>query len=390
MAHRTALAVALAIALAATVPVIGCRGDEPDPPTLPTRTPSRVTAIPLATDTAPPTSEADATGAAAATLAAAPQAVETVTDTVPAETLLPDDPEAVIVQLARIEPSPWEPRILAQMQPHFSLQANGFGVFTTPFGESVTGWYQTAITPSLGLNFLKILMDEIDVLDLATRHGIREAEYVTGLDGRPAGTGVLGVIYVRAKGREGRLVIPEETMRRPPEGPDHDRLLRLHSVVLALQVWKQGVARTFEPEQKLAVANVMGWWSDLRLPFTPESAAAFGTAARSRIPADAPVADWPLPSPTLADAFDADYGAEPAELLLQGDELTLVLEAERQRPASFWGPLWQDAAGPGLYLVGVRVGVPGSNQTVLDYEYELPRRGIGLPTATPAPLNPQG
>jgi hypothetical protein len=86
-------------------------------------------------------------------------------------------------------------------------------------------------------------------------------------------------------------------------------------------------------------------------------------------------------------AFDADYGAEPAELILQQPDSAAVLREElifhRARPASFWGPLWEDPAGaPGsdglLYSVGVRPSVPGGNEVILDYAYTVPRRGIGI------------
>jgi len=383
MAHRKASAVAIALVITA-VASAGCLGGSRDKAAPPTRTPPRFLAQAQDTAAPPPTSEAEATAAAAATLAAAPVPAEAITISRPADTLLPPDPNAVILQFTRIEPSPWQPEILGQMQPHFSLQASGLGVFTSPFGDSHSGWYQTVITPTYGLAMVKLLLDDIDIVDLAARHGIAEAEYVTNPDGSPARTQVLGVIYAHALGKEGRLVIPEQLMEEPPPGPDHDRLARLHALVLALEVWKQGLVHDFSPDIKMAVGSVLGWWSDVRMPYSPTSAVAYGTRARARVPSDAPVADWPLDAPSLAAAFDADYGDDPKELLLRGDQLSLVLTAARQRPRSFWGPLWRQGA-PDRYLVGLRVAVPGSNQSVLAYSYELPRRGIGLGTATPAP-----
>jgi hypothetical protein len=387
MAHRRGLAFALAVALPvlALSVLAGCRGAAKRETVLPTRTPSRVVAQVLATSTNVPTTEAEATSAAAATRAAAPAAVETITATGPVETVLPADPKAVIVQLARIEPSPWEPQLLAEMRPHFSLQADGYGVFWSVVAGSDSGWYQTIITPTDGLNFLKLLMDDIDVLDLAARHSVTEANYAANLDGSPGGTGVLGVVYVRSAGREGRLVIPEKQMENPPAGPDHDRLLHLHAVVMALEIWKEGLVHDFTPEEKLGVGSALGWWSDVRLPYSPQSGVAFGTQARSRLPADAEVADWPLVAPSLADAFDAQYGDRPSELLLNGDDLNTLLAADRSRRTSFWGPLWRQAQDPATYLIGLRAGVPGSNHCVVSYKYHVPLRGMAPPTATPVP-----
>jgi hypothetical protein len=170
-------------------------------------------------------------------------------------------------------------------------------------------------------------------------------------------------------------------MENPPaDSPDRDRLLQLHSVVLALEVWKQGLGREFSPAEKEAVGSVMGWWSDQRLPYTPETAVAYGTRARSRIPADAPVAGWPLAERPLAGTFDAPLGAKPAEVILRGGELASVLAAQRGRPGSYWGPLWTESGDASRYLVGLRVGVPGRNEAVVEYSYELPRRGVGPST----------
>lgn len=384
MANRVPLAasVALGCTLLAGAALAGCGRGSDQAKVPPTRPPSRIKVEAEATPTARPTTEDEAARSAAATLAAAPAAVETVTTTEQTITLLPTDPDAVIVQLARIEPSPWEPQILAQMRPHFSLQASGFGVFHSPSGDSETAWYQTVMTPTSGLAFLRLLVDEIGVLDLASRHGVAEADYRTDRLGAPAGTDVLGVIYVHGQGKEGRLVIPEATMEEPPAGPDHDRLVRLHSVILALEVWKQGLFHDFSPEEKMAVGSALGWWSDVRLPFTPESGVAYGSRARANIPGDPAAALWPLGAPALAEAFDAPYGSEPAELLLRGAELAAVLGADLERPASFWGPLWRSGADSDLHLVGVRAAVPGSNQCVVDYTYKVPLRSIRPSPAT--------
>jgi hypothetical protein len=109
---------------------------------------------------------------------------------------------------------------------------------------------------------------------------------------------------------------------------------------------------------------------------------AYGTRPRANIPGDPATAVWPLGTPTLGEAFGVPYGAKPAELLLRGDDLSMVLAADRQRPASFWGPLWTEDGRPAA-LAGIRAGVPGGNHCVIEYTYQVPRRGLRPPTAVP-------
>lgn len=320
--------------------------------------------------------------------------------------VLPADPEAVIVQLARIEHSAWEPALKGQLVPHFSLQAKGFGVFQSSFGESLDGWYQTVLLPSEAESFLRILMDDVDVLELASRRPETPLTFTFDESGEPAECEAYGVVFVRSAQRHGRLVISECELENPT-GPDADRLRALAEVVNLLESWKSivdhaslappptaeasrrpaaDVSAISAQELPDAFRALLGFYSPIREPYTPDSAVAFGTRARSSIPANALKATWPI-TPLLATAFDADYGAAPTELRLVPPDSSSVLREElafhRARPASFWGPLWVDQAGfPGaddtLYSVGIRPSVPGSNEVVLDYEYSVPRRGIGV------------
>ncbi|MFN2115913.1 MAG: hypothetical protein ACK2T6_09360 [Anaerolineae bacterium] len=380
-----------ALLIAVPLAVVACRS-EPTAPPMSSQIQPVVTAAPLATSTPRPTTEAEATEAARATLAAAP----TVEGETPAQeggpAALPADPDAVVVQLARIEPSAWEPEILEEMGPHFSVQAGGFAVFSHVAGESDTGWYQSVITGTGTADLLALLMDEIDVLGIAARRGEPEARYRMGVDGEPEETGVLGVIYVRSADREGRLVIPEEDMESPaPDDPDAARLTRLHRLVKAVEVWKNGVARDFTPDEKAVLADSLGFWSDLQEPYTPQSAEAYGTASRSRVPSDAPVALWPLqnedgtPRP-IGELVKAGYGETPSQFTLEERDLAPTLNAAHERDvmtvlegySGFWGPIWRESGSPDKYLIGLRVGVPGGTKTAIDYEYVLPPRGIGL------------
>jgi hypothetical protein len=387
MPHRritlTALG-ALALVALALVPT-GCRAEAtPEPLANQIEAPRQAPVIPSAT--AVPTTEAQATQAARATYAAMPAASGTLTPT--GETRLPAEPDTVVVQLARIEPSPWEPDILAHMAPHFSLQASGYGVFRYVGGPSEWGWYQTVITPTDTLDFLKLLMDDIDVLDLAKRHGVGKVHFETGKDGKAAGSGVIGVIYVRSADREGRLVIAEKDMESPdPADPDAARLKKLHEVVKWIEIWKTVVERPFTPDYVALGDSILTWWTDKAFPYTPTSAVAFGTGGRSRVAGDAPIADWPLEKP-LSDVVKASYGDKPDEIRLEGSDLAAVLAGDNARERArlgafaegqkFWGPLWRDKGEAARYLVGVRAAVPGSNHVVIAYEYVVPKRGIAL------------
>jgi len=320
---------------------------------------------------------------------------------------LPADPEAVIVQLARIEHSAWEPAIKGQMAPHFSLQANGFAVFQSAFGESLDGWYQSAILPHEAEALLRTLVDDIGVLELAASRPEEPLAFTFDAEGEPEGCGAYGVIFVQSAQRKGRLVISECELEAP-EGPDAEALTELNEVVNVLESWKNIVdhaalapppteeAGSRRPTADLsdvppeglpdAFRSLIGFYSPIRQPYTPDSVVAFGTRARSSIPSDALRVTWPI-TPLLGMAFDADYGADPAELRLVPPDSTAVLREElifhRARPASFWGPLWEDPEGAAgsddlLYSVGVRPSVPGGNEVILDYAYSVPRRGIGI------------
>ncbi|MCB9175627.1 MAG: hypothetical protein H6648_00600 [Caldilineae bacterium] len=301
-------------------------------------------------------------------------------DTVVTTTLevgLPSDGDAPIVQFARIEPSPWEPEILADMHPNFSLQANGRIFYEFDGGSSREGWYQTALTPTLALDFVKLLWDEVGIAELAEALEAPDPAFETELNGQPIGSGPIGVIYVASTAGEVRLVVSQSDLENP-SGPYADRLKRLDDIIRALQLWRNYTESEASDLVKTGVAGTLGWWLDRRVPYTPEAALAFATLARGYLPANANVASWPLQGAddlALAEQVDAGFGADPVEIALSRDDYVLVRAEERRRGESFWGPLWQVADGS-RYLIGVRPAVPGANHSVIDYRYGVPKRGM--------------
>lgn len=357
-----------------------CGGDESEdeargaPPLPP---PSTLVALPSAT----PDEEASATAASrAASEAEAEEREASGLDPSAGPATLPAAGEAPVLQLARIEHSAWEPEILAQMTPHLSLQANGFLVFSSPYGGSEDGWYQTVITPQETEALLRIFMDEIGVLELAESRGEPPIVFETAADGEPEGCEAYGVIYVRSAEREGRLLISECEVE-DAEGPEADRLRKLLETVNLLERWKNVADHErLTEDQQTAFRSLLGFYSAVRQPYTPDSAVAYGVAAREDTPEDALSAVWPLEIGLDETDFPGRYGRAPAELLLEPPDSTALLREglvfESVTPRSFWGPLFRgrDAEGEELrYLVGVRPAVPGSNHVVVDYEYELPR-----------------
>lgn len=349
-AHAAVVTALLAIAA-------GC-GDEPPP--LPTPLPPATVAPATA---APPTAEATATTAVSATLG-------------PSE--LPADGELPVVQLARIDHSPWEPALLAQMTPHFSLQANGRIVFSHP-GPDRSGWYQSSIAPEDARRFVRALVDEIDVLGLAERHSAEPVTFAVGADGAAVGCKATGVVFVRTATRAGRLVMSECDINAPKPGPDAAKIVRLKQIVNMVQLWKEGVNQALAPEFVAGVTSLLGWWTDTRVPYSPASAVAFVSAPPPGLPADAPRTAWPLEQ-AVTDTLKADFGERPGELLLGVEEADALIAAAR---AAFgtpygpraWGPLFTNADGAAM-LVGVRPAVPGGNEVVLEpYVYHAPPRG---------------
>lgn len=359
---------AAVLALTLTMLPAACGGDDAPPPPTP-RPPSTV----VPPSAPPPTPEAAATEAVTATTAA-------TTTFAPAQ--LPADGETPVLQLARIDHTPWEPALLAQMTPHFSLQANGRIVFSHP-GPDATGWYQSIIPPEAVRNFVRIFADEIDVFDLATRHNAEPVLFAVGRDGAPLGCRATGVIFVRTAAREGRLVMSECDINAP-KGPDKARIDRLKEIVNMVQLWKEGVNGPIDADRQAAITTFLGWWTDTRVPYTPESSVAFISRAPRSVPADpvaAPRAEWPLDQ-AITSTLRADYGARPGELLLGAAETEVLLTTARARFGTpygprAWGPLFTDGDGNDN-LVGIRPAVPGANEVVLEpYVYHAPPPDYG-------------
>ena len=350
---------------------IGCGSDPtPAPRRLPEPKAAEVVALSTATDS-PTAVAADAP----AEEAMAPVEGAAVTTTLAVG--LPSDGDAPVVQFARIEPSAWEPEILADMHPNFSMQANGRIFYEYEGGSSREGWYQTALTPTLALDFVKILWDEVGIAQLSEAIEAPDVRFETGLDGQPIGSGPIGVIFVASSAGEARLVISQSELENP-SGPYADQLKQLDDIIRAIQLWRNYTESEASDLVKTGVGGTLGWWLDQRVPYTPEAALAFATSARGYVGADASFASWPLQGAQdtpLAEQVDAGFGADPDELSLSRDDYVLVRAEERGRGIGFWGPLWQVADGS-RYLIGVRPAVPGANHSVIDYQYEVPKRGM--------------
>lgn len=292
---------------------------------------------------------------------------------------LPADGATPVIQIARIENRPWEPLLLAQMTPHLSIQADGYAVFASPYGTSQIGWYQTALSPDDVLSFARLLVSEIGVLDM---QGLEDDEltFATEPDGSPSDCDAYGIIAVRTAADQGRLIISECELETPT-GADVEAKERLFDVVNTIENWKRVVDHSgVSPEQQIAFRQLMGWYSGVRQPYTPESAVAFGTRARGSIPAGASISGWPLDIP-LSESFDADFGQDPVEVVLSGADVQRGLQSSLafalEQPRSYWGPLYM-AEDRVLHSVGFRAAVPGANYVVVDYDYVPPRRGIGV------------
>ncbi len=366
MSYRRPISAGLAVFVVAALgfTLTACGGEETPTPIPAALRPKPATAAPLPSDTPPPTDTPVPTDTPNPATLEARQAQ------------LPAGDE-VVVQFARIENVPWEPEILGQMTPNFSLQANGYAVYRFDGGSSADGWYQTIITPTLVQGFVQKLADEVKVIDMAKQAPAPEVRFETNADGSPAGTKAYGVIYVKTAAAEGRLIVTQEEIENP-RGPNAARLKTLHEMIQALEFWRRTTEQAVAPEVKQFVAAQLGWWVDPRVPYTPSTALAFGTRARSWLPADVPMIAWPLASDP-ADAFAADFGTTPAELTVPAEDVPAFIRLVRAQPHGYWGPLWRTADGQ-RFLVGVRPAIPGANNVVIDdYTYVVPKRSIQAP-----------
>ena len=372
--RRYARSLALALALMPLIlGAVACKEDTPTPrPLRVEQKPATVIALPSSTPRPTDTPEATATSA---------NQSGSAIDTGDAFGL-PADGDVPIIQFARIEPSPWEPEILADMHPNFSLRADGYMVYRFQSGNSVDGWYQTVLTPTLGLEFLRILVEDIDVPMLARELPQETLSFETAPDGTAAGSGPVGVIYVNTSAGDARLIISQDMLENPT-GPHADRIKRLQDCILALQLWRNAplVEATGSEEdlirleeQKVAVESFIGWWVDRREPYSPAGLAVYGTKARSYYRSNVEVFDWPLPEP-LSDQVEAEFGSTPTELNYDYEDGLRIWRANSKRNDDFWGPLWKDSAGD-RYIVGIRPAIPGGNQAIVDYEYTMPRRNL--------------
>lgn len=334
----------------------------------------------------PATAEALPTATSRPTHTPEPTATPDPTDLAAESAQLPAGDEPV-VQFARIENLPWEPEILAQMSPNFSMQANGYTVYRHDGGSSADGWYQTVVTPTLVLDYVQRLVDEVKVLEMAEALPEPELRFETALDGSPVGPEAYGIIYVKTADGEGRLILTQDQIENP-SGPYADNLKRLGDMIRALEFWRANTEGFPSPEQRMAVEATQGWWVDRREPYSPSGALAFGTRGRGWNPPEATEASWPLAVP-LGEAFDAAFGEPPVEAVIAAEDTPAVLRSAKARPPSFWGPIWRAPSGGEPYLVGIRPAIPGSNEVVIDdYVYVPPKRGLRAPgsaAGTPAP-----
>ncbi len=302
---------------------------------------------------------------------AAPESTETTSGV-----RLPEDGNAVVVQVAKISHDPWEPAILAQMTPSFSLQADGSAYFRYPGGPSPVGWYSVELTEEETIGCVTTLASEAAVLRLSADLPEPDIGFKSKDDGSAAGIEGVYVIYVRSAEEQGRLVI-ESQLIDDPSGPHAEELERLQLVLKALDLWRAGVDREYSAAEVEAIRREMGWWNDSWEPYVPDSAVAFATLARTSTPEDAPSATWPLEVP-LSDSVTARYPTRPNELIIEGEDVVAVLENERERESSIFGPLWRGDSSDRAYLVGIRTVPPGVNHVVVEYTYYQPKPTMGL------------
>ncbi len=389
---RTALAVRLPIAQTMFLALLGaalvaCGGGDEEAEEERLRQPTLAppaTAAPIEEDTVEPEAETDAEQSADEDDGQAEEqddeGSEESAEATPRVVELPADGNVPVIQIARIENTPWEPQILAQMVPHLSVQANGFTVFSSPYGQSHIGWHQTNLSQADVLAFLKLLVEDIGVLELNSGIAEDELSFATLPDGAPANCDAYGVIAIQTAAEEGRLIISECELENPT-GDDIEAKKRLRGVVDIIEQWKRVVDHSgVSPENQAAFKQLMGWYSPIRQPYTPESVVGFGTRARGSIPADSSISGWPLDLP-LGESFDADFGADPTEVVINGEDvqraLLTSLAFALENPPSYWGPLYMDEDRT-LYSVAFRAAAPGANNVVVDYEYTPPIRGIGI------------
>jgi hypothetical protein len=262
------------------------------------------------------------------------------------------------------------------MTPGFSLEAGGRAVYQYPGGPAHLGWYESELSEEDALAFVQVLINEAGVLDLARSRPEPTIVFQSMDDGSAMGVETAHVIYVRTAEDEGRLVLTDADLE-DPEGPESERIERLKLVLQALDLWKSGIEREYNSDELEAIRREMGWWSDSREPFQPDSAVALATMARSSTPDEAPFATWPLEVP-LDDSITARFGTPPNELLVEGEDVFSLIEASSEREPSILGPLWRSSPDGEAYLVGVRAVPPGVNHVVIDYEYYLPMPMLGL------------
>lgn len=348
--RATVLGVAVVLSLAA------CRGDE-----------SNVTPVSedaAATVGALSTSTPDET--------ATPEAPVVPTKAV----LLPAEADAAIVEVALVEHNPWEPAILAQMRPDFSLQADGDVIFYHATGAAEHGWYEAELSKSQTLEFLRRLVNDVGILDLAAARGEPEITFMSQDDGSAMATEAVHVIYVRTAEEEGRLLITQDELESE-EGPNSARVELLEETLRAVELWRSAVGRDFTGEEEGAITRRLGWWVDEFEEHELDRAVAIGTLARASTPDDAPAAEWPLEVP-LSAAIAARFASAPDELILEGPDVAAVLDAAAERESSIFGPLWADPDSDTPFLVDIRAAPPGVNHVVFAYEYFRPMPSMGL------------
>lgn len=287
-----------------------------------------------------------------------------------AAVLVPASPETVVVQVGHIRHSPWEPVLLAQMAPEFSLQASGFVIFAADGGPSADGWYQSMLPPQSVERFLHVLVEEVGIHRLAARYTGKEVRFRSNAAGEALGERELVVVYVNCNRGAARLVLDAEQLREPL-ADEEPQLARLASLLAALNDWRTAAVTPLPATRVESATAALGWWMASALPYTPDTIVLSGTLAAPFTPPQAPTLDWPLEEP-LANLVAVPFGSEPAEVSLSGEKAVLVWRRSREAPPSFWGPLWRDASGGQRYLVAARIAPPESNHLRLAYDYAPP------------------
>jgi hypothetical protein len=143
-----------------------------------------------------------------------------------------------------------------------------------------------------------------------------------------------------------------------------------------------------DPALAQIVAANLGFWNDIRAPWSPDQVIALGTLAPDPAPRVA-VATWPL-AKSPRELFTAAAGAQPDFAVFGGADAQALLDAQKAAGLDPSFPLWRDPADNQRYLIGLRMNPTGGNHIWVPYRLGAAAAGTvgtpgtpGTPTAVP-------